>query len=300
MKSKLLSLTLLAAGLIGPVSVLSAQEAAVAPVRVSAVAAPDPAVEIKHLAQLFRTGDLAALAQALTPRSKWEAARAEFERKRNKPTSASDRAHFAEKMREITAPDAVDQLMAKIEPELVKARQQMPAMLLMGVGAMQFAINSTETELTDAQRDALRKAMPGIQQWVSSTDFLSADSMRRALTLLTDAARRTNITDIDQLKALPLEGVLERASPVLASAKEAVRIYGIDLDAVADSLRVEVLERGSDTARVRTTVTVFGAPVFAEHDLVLIEGHWYGKHATVDIDDMDDIGDLDEVADIAG
>lgn len=292
MKSKLLCLSLLAAGLIGPVPVVSALEAAPQPVRVASVSAPDPAIEIKRLAELFRAGDLAALAQAMTPRSKWEAARADFERKRNKPTSDADRADFAEKMRRITAPDAVDQIMAKVEPDLAKARQQLPAMLLMAFGAAQFAINSSESDLTEAQREALRSALPGFQKWATTTDFLSTDTLRRSLTQLTDAARRANITDLDQLKALPLEGVLERASPVLAAAKDAVRNYGIDLDAVADSLRVEVLQRGTDTARVRTTVTVFGAPVWAEHDLVLVEGHWYGKHATLDIDDIDDVAEL--------
>lgn len=286
MKTKLLCLALLAAGLIGPVATVSAQEIAASPARAASVVAPDPALEIKHLAQLFRAGDLASLAQALTPRSKWEAARLAFEKRRNKPTSEAERAHFAEKMREITAPDAVDQIMAKLEPEMAKARPQMAGMLLMGFGAAQLAINSTETDLTDAQREALRSAMPGLQRWAGTTDFLSTASMRRSLTLLTDAARRSGITDIDQLKALPLEGVLERASPVLAAAKEAARGYGLDLDAVADSLKVEVLERGHDTARVRTTVMLFGAPIWAEHDLVLVEGHWYGKHAQMELDEI--------------
>ncbi|WP_325280693.1 hypothetical protein [Tahibacter sp.] len=284
---KLLSLTLLAAGIIGPVSVVSAQEIAATPVRAASVSAPDPAIEIKRLGNLFRAGDLAALAQAMTPPSQWEAARTAFERKRNEPTSEHERARFAAKMQELTAPDAVDRMMSKLEPELVKARQQMPALLLMAFGAMQFAVNSTETKLTDAQRDALRQAIPGIQDWATTTDFLSTDTLRRSLTLLTDAARRTGITDIDQLKALPLEGVLERVNPVLAAAKEAVRNYGIDLDAVADSLKVDVIERRQDTARVRTTVTVFGAPVWAEHELVLVEGHWYGKHVQMELDDVE-------------
>lgn len=296
MKRKLLSLALLAAGLMGPVSIVTAQEVATSPIRAAVESAPDPASEIRHLAQLFRAGDLAALAQAMTPRSKWEAARSAFDRQRSKPTSETERAQFAEKLRRLTAPDAVDQLMLQLEPELAKARQQLPAMLLMGFGAMQLAVNSPETQLTDAQREALRSALPGIQRWAGTTDFLSAASMRRTLTLLTDAARRTGITDIDQLKALPLEGALGRANPMLAAAKEAVRAYGLDLDAVADSLRVEVLERGQDTARVRTTVTLFGAPVWAEHELVLVEGHWYGKHAQMDFDDdmdFDTAGELE-------
>ena len=129
----------------------------------------------------------------------------------------------------------------------------------------------------------LQAALPGVQQWASSTDFLSSATMRQALTLLVDAARRTGINDLDQIKALPLEGVLDRATPVLAAAKQAVRLYGLDLDAVADSLQVEVLEIDTERARVRTTVTLFGAPVWHEHDLQLVEGRWYGKHAAIQI-----------------
>lgn len=286
MKTRLLSLTLLAAALAGPGAAFAAPADAVATTAATTQAAPDPAIEIKQLAQLFRAGDVSGLAQALTPRSRWEAARTAFETQRHKPTSAEERARFAEKIQRLTAPDAVDQIMAKLEPEMAKARPQLPGMMLMGFGALQVAINSPETELTEDQRQALRSAMPAVQQWAATTDFLSAATARRALTTLTDAVRRMGITDIDQLKALPLEGVLERAGPLLTAAKDAARNYGLDLDAVADSLRVDVLERGQTTARVRTTVTVFGAPVWAEHELVLVEGHWYGKQVQLELDDV--------------
>ena len=75
--------------------------------------------------------------------------------------------------------------------------------------------------------------------------------------------------------------MLHRAGTVLTAAKQAVRLYGIDLDAVADSLHVEVLAIDGETARVRTTITLFDAPVWAEHDLVLVEGRWYGKQAMI-------------------
>ncbi|TDR42002.1 hypothetical protein DFR29_10958 [Tahibacter aquaticus] len=289
MKMKLLSLALLTAGLVGTVSSLHAQDNAPPAARAATVAAPDPAQEINNLVRLFRAGDLAALAQAMTPRSKWEAARAAFEAQRRKPVSEADRARFAEHIQQLTAPDAVDQLMRKIEPELVKARPQMPGMLLMAFGAAHVAVTSPDSDLTDAQRKALQSVLPGMRLWASNTDFLSSASMRHALTLLSDAARRTGITDVEQLKALPLEGVLERAGPMLAAAKEAVRTYGIDLDAVADSLKVDVLALGTDSARVRTTITVFGAPVWAEHELVLIEGHWYGKYALAEIDNLEEL-----------
>jgi len=213
------------------------------------------------------------------PASKWEEAKLMWELHRLEPIDAEDQAEFAEKLAKITAPDAVDTLMAEIEPKLVEARPQQAGALLMAFGAAQMAINSPESELTDEQRAALQSGLPGFQAWAASTDFLDSATLRDALTLLTDAARRTGLTSLEQIRALPLEGLLDRARPVLAAAKDAVQLYGIDVDAIADSLQVDVLENDGRTARVRTTVTLFGAPVWHEHELVLVEGRWYGKHA---------------------
>lgn len=280
MKTRLISLTLLVGGFVGAMAPLQAAEPSRATAAVN-TAIPDPAQQIEELARLFRAGDLAALAQAVVPPTQWERLKLVYEVKRLEPISDEDRAEFGEKLARVTAPDAVENLMAEIEPELEKARPQVPGALLMGFGAMQLAVASPESELSEEQREVLQAALPGIQHWASATDFLSSATMRDALTLLTDAARRAGIQNLDQLKALPLEEVLHRAGTVLAAGKDAVRLYGIDLDAVADSLRVEVLSIDGETARVRTTITLFDAPVWTDHDLVLVEGRWYGKEAMI-------------------
>jgi hypothetical protein len=287
MKAKLLIIAMMAAGAVTPMSLLLAATPATAVSSVAATA-PDPARHIEEAARLFRAGDVAGLARALVPPSKWAQAQAAYELHRLEPTSDADRAEFAEKLARITAADAVDTLMAEFEPKLEEARPQAAGALLMAFGAMQMAVNSPESKLTEDQRLVLQAALPGIQQWASTTDFLNSQTLRDALTLLTDAARQTGIDSIDQLKALPLEGVLDRARPVLAAAKDAVQLYGIDLDAVVDSLQVDVLENDGARARVRTTVTLFGAPVWHEHELVLVEGRWYGKQAALHFDHHDD------------
>lgn len=285
MNGKLISLTLLIAGLVGATSPLLAKDAPPSPPRVAKATTPDPARHVEDVARLFRAGDLSALAQALLPPAQWELLRLNYELKRLEPISDEDRAKFAEKIARVTSPDAVDVLMAEIEPELEKARPQAAGALLMGFGAMQMAVASPDSDLTDEQRAALESALPGIQHWASTTDFLSSSTMRNALTLLTNAARNAGISDIDQLKAMPLEDALVRAGTVFAAAKDAARLYGVDLDAVADSLRVEVLSNDGLTARVRSTVIVFDAPVWTEHELVLVQGRWYGKHAVTHLND---------------
>lgn len=273
MKAKILSLALLAAGLAGAAPDLLAASATPA----AAIAVPDPAQQMQEWARLFRQGDLRALAQAMTPAGKWEEARLMYELKRLDEVSDQDRAEFAEQIEKITAPDAVERIMAELEPQLVEARAQWPNAMMMGIGAANFALASPETKISDEQRLMLQTALPGVQQWVSSTDFLSADRLREALELLTDAARATGIDELDDLNSLSLEEALDRASPVLTAAKKAARLYGVDLDAMADSLQVEVIAMEGDTAQLRSTVQVFGAPLWHEYEVRLVEGRWYPK-----------------------
>jgi hypothetical protein len=282
MKTRWLSFALVAAGFAALAVPLMAPQAATAPApRATAVGVPDPARQIEALVPLFRSGDVAALVQALVPPAHWEEARLAYELQRLEAASDSERARFGEQIERLHAPDAVDQLMAEIEPKLEQARPQAPGAVMMAFGAIHVAIASPESKLSDEQRAAIRNALPGVQRWAAGTDFLSSTTMREALGLLVDAARRTGITDLDQLKAMPLETAFDHAGAIFVAAKEAVRLYGLDLDAIVDTLRVELLAIDGDTARVRTTVTVFGAPLWADHELVLVEGRWYGRQAVL-------------------
>ena len=278
MRCRLISIVLVAV-LAGSSAVVAAPAPAIAhQVATSAsTGVPDPAALIYDMARLFRAGDVAGLVHGLVPPTKWEEFRLAYELQRLQPISDRKRAEFQEKIGRFSSAGAVDDLMAEIEPKLVEARPKMSGALLMGFGAMQMAIHSPDSNLTDEERASLVAALPSIQSWASSTDFLSSETMRTALTLLTDATRATGITTLDQIRALSLDDLLFRAAPVLSAAKEAVRLYGVDLDAVVDSLQVEVLSIDGDKATVRTTVAVFNAPLSTDHELELIEGRWYIK-----------------------
>ncbi len=281
MKTKLLTLSLLCAGLIGVAQPILALDGPSASSAIASSAAPDPAQQIRDASRKLRSNDLAGLISALVPPAKYQQMRDAYELARIKPTTAEDRAKFDQEYAKLVGPDAVNTLMAEIEPKLEEARPQAAGAVMMGIGALQMAVTSPDAELTDAQRAALRAALPGLQQWVTTTDFLSSQSMRQALTLISNAARNTGVANLDQLKMLSFEELLAKAGSVLAASKQAVRIYGLDLDEIVDSIQVQVLAIEGETARVRTTVTVFDAPVATEHDLVLVDGRWYDKDAAV-------------------
>ncbi|MBD8526689.1 hypothetical protein [Pseudomarimonas arenosa] len=279
MKQKLLSIALVAAGALAASSPFWAEPTQAASAYSASTNAPDPARQIQDWARLFRTGNVPALARAVVPESRWDQLVAAYELQKLHPLSERDRAQYAEKISRLTAPDAVEQLMVEIEPKLEEARPQAPGALMMGMGALQLAATSPESELTDEQRQALQNAIPGIQDWANRTDFLDSTTMRQALGLITEAARRARLDNLDEIRGLPLEAALDRASTMLAAAKQATRLYGLDLDQIADSLTVDVLEMHGESARVRTTIVLFDAPVSFEHDLELVEGRWYGKEA---------------------
>lgn len=284
MNRTLMSLAL-AAALALPALPAPAQPLAVAPMAAATAIAPDPAHQLRELAQLFRAGDLAGLVRAALPPDQWDALQSAYELAKLRPTDEEASAAFAEAVQRYTGPGAVDELMARIEPELDRVRPQAPGAIQMAIGGLQMAIAAPEAKLSDEQREALAAALPALQQWASGTDFLDPHTLRQALALVTDAARRTGIVDLEQLKAMSLAGLLDTAGSVFAAGKDAVRLYGLDLDAIADSLQVEVLEMTGDTARVRTTVTVFGAPLWHEHELVLVDGRWYGKDMLIKFHD---------------
>jgi hypothetical protein len=239
-------------------------------------------VQLQDLVRQFRSNDLAAIVRGSLPPAHYQTLLDKYEEARSKPISDKDRADFAEGLQKLIAPDAVDQLMAEIEPKMRERAVQSEGMILMGLGAMNMAVTSPDSDLTEEQRAMLKRALPGIEAWVIETDFFSVDTLRQALTLVADAARRTGISDLDQIRMLSFEQLLAHGGRMLGAGKQAVKLYGIDLDAIVSTARMEVLEVEGDEARVRTTVTVFDAPLHFEQSLVLVEGRWYTKEAARD------------------
>ena len=294
MRSTMLTLSLLACLGLAPQTLPAQTPATVA---ITAVAAADPSVQLQDLVRQFRSNDLTAIVRGSLPPAHYQTLLDKYEEARSKPISDKERADFAEGLQKLIAADAVDQLMAEIEPKMRERAVQSEGMILMGLGAMNMAVTSPDSDLTEEQRAMLKRALPGIEAWVIETDFFSVDTLRQALTLVADAARRTGISDLDQIRMLSFEQLLAHGGRLLGAGKQAVKLYGIDLDAIAASARVEVLELNGETARVRTTFTVFDAPLHFEQTLVLVEGRWYTQEAASEWNAQVEI-ELDGEADV--
>lgn len=281
MKTPMLSLSLLGALALGSSLLVSQPVSAQVAPMLAASAAADPAQHVRDVVDALRRNDLPALVQAALPPQQYREAVDGWEKLRLSPTSEEDRAEFEAALQKWTAADTVDRVMAEIEPKLRERAVQSEGMVLMGLGAMHMAVNSPDSELDEEQRTMLKAALPGIENWVIATDFFDPATLRQALSLLVDAARGTGISSLDQIKMLSFDQALRRAGQMLTAGKQAVKLYGLDLDAIIASTRVELIEREGERARVRATVTAFNAPISTELELSLVEGRWYSSEALV-------------------
>jgi hypothetical protein len=238
---------------------------------------PDPAQQYRDMTRMLRNNDLASLVRIALPAGQYQALQTGFNTKRQVPINDANRKEFAESWGTMIAPNAVELWMDNAKPKLEQARQQLPAALMMGMGALQMAVYSKDNELTDAQRSALQTALPNIQSWLNEADFLSESKLREVALIITTAARRTGIARLEDVQALNFDQALAKADGLLQAAKQSANVYGLNVDAILDSLRVTTLTNDGKNARIKTTITLFGADIDHEQELVLLEGRWVGK-----------------------
>lgn len=249
-----------------------AEKAAMQAVAPAATAAAAMDAQIKA----FRSNDLKALLEAALPAAEIERMRSEWDKNRAEPITDDDRAEFADSWGKITAADGVDKIMAEMEPQLAAMKPQLAGMIAMGQGMATMTI-AESTDLTDAQKAQATAFMNGLSGWLTKTDFADAALMRKSLTALADGLRATGITKLDDIKALSFDEMLAKFGPAVGGIKNALAAYGFSLDAIADSVKTEVVSETGDSAKLKVSYALFDAPMSFESEMQKVDGKWYGK-----------------------
>ena len=120
MKSSRLSMSLLFVGLISALNPAFAQERVTAVSRSVSQSVPDPALQIRDLARVLRSNDLAGLVNALVPPSQYQVMRQAYELHRLQPITPEERTKFSEGIAKLIDANAVDKFMLEIDPKLVE------------------------------------------------------------------------------------------------------------------------------------------------------------------------------------
>jgi len=254
-------------------------------------AAPDlsqtgtPDGAIAAAVQSLKAGDMKSLVESQVPPSHMEKLRTEWKADMAKdPPSDEEKKEFADQMAELTASDAEDKIMAKLEPELVKFETemapQMPLMIGMGKGLAANGLQENK-ELTQEQKDQAVKSIDALAKWVQETNFTDRAKVKAAVSKVVASARELNLKTLDEARALSFDDAMVKGSIALRGFKQVLDVYGFSLDKMLDSVKTEVVSQTDAAAKVKVSYQLFEQPMSFETELVKVDGRWYGKQ-TID------------------
>jgi hypothetical protein len=245
----------------------------------SAGATPDGAINaaVDHL----RSGDFAQFVIAALPPAEVERMRADWKNAmQGDPPGEEETRDFRESLANMNDPEAVDVLMAKLEPRLVKFETEtaplMPTAIEVGRGLLLSGIEKNGT-LTAEQKAEAVAMVDAIENWVTRTPFTDRARVREAVTHLVESARALEISELDQLRALTLDEALAKGGIAWAGARKALGVYGLSIDEALANTRAETVKTDGDTATVRIRSQFLGKPISANVEMVRVDGRWYGK-----------------------
>lgn len=228
----------------------------------------------------IRNGDFDGLMRAELPPVDYQAWRADWQKARaaEPAPSAEDRQKFADLMQKLTAPGAEERLHAQIKPALEQfhARRSQDAPMLIGIlqAAGQNVVNTT-AGLSASQKQAAAQALDALAAWAQRTDFSDDAKSRKAIAALCATARQLDLKTLDQARALDYTATMQKYGEAWNGLKPLLKVYGLDVDASFDSVKLETLSDDGQHARVRETFDFAGQPIVVETSLIKQGDHWY-------------------------
>lgn len=195
---------------------------------------------VNAYADALRRNDIRHLVELALPKTQLETIRSNFAKLRDSTIDEADRKRFNEHFAPLLAPDAVDKIMAELEPKLAEAKPQLAGLVSMGTGAMQLSIS--ESALSESEKTAANKVIASLQAWAGKVDLADPKRARRAVSALVDAAKALEVRTPEEVAALSYEQLLDKFGICFAGFKKALLAYELDLDATLASVRAKDLD----------------------------------------------------------
>ena len=247
----------------------------------------DPVEAVEAMASALRENDLVRYSHLSLPpdlharsAALWDRRMAEAE-----PASPEDAEKYDRLMARLLAPDAEQDLARDMDQQLAKLEQeiggQWPLMQATATIFLNAAIQAN-TDLTEDEKNHGTEVATRLIDWADPALFTDRERGRRAIGVAVDTAQALQLPTLAEVRALPREPAMEKAGIALAGAKDLLRIYDLDLDAMLAGVAAELVAAEGDTARVRVSYPLQGKTVAFEMDMVRRDGAWYGAAAIRD------------------
>lgn len=240
-----------------------------------------PEAAIQDEVRLIRAGDFAGFWKHSLPAADYATLRTDWPREHaGQAPSAEDRAQFAAKMQELTAPGAEDKLYAEARPKLAQLQQQysdqLPVMLGIGQGIARTAIDQSHG-MTAAQKKQANDVLDVIVPWAQQQSWFDQAKAKQAIASLAATARKLDLKSADQLQAMDFDTAMRKYSTGYLGLRDVLAIYGLSLDQALDSVKVTTLENAYGYARVKIDYVLLGKPLSTESTLMQQDGRWYSE-----------------------
>jgi uncharacterized protein (DUF1810 family) len=237
-----------------------------------------PAETTTEMMRAFKNNDLRGIMKIALPDADYKKMATEWETKRKEPMTDQQKKEFVDGLAKLTGPTAIDDIMREVEPKLAEMKAQMPMMIGAGVAMGQQSIQANE-KFTPAQKEQATAVLNAMQGWAMKTDFSDPARLRKALTEFANAAKASKITALDQVAQLNFDQLLDKGSVMIGGFKGAMRAYDFNMDEMMNSYKAEQISMSGDTAKIKTTMTMFGQAITSESEMIKVDGRWFSKES---------------------
>jgi len=241
-----------------------------------------PEAAVQSSIDLLKAGDFDGLWKHALPPEDYANMRADWDRQRADadPVSADERARFDEAMQKLTAPDAETQLYAELEPKLAameeQYKDQLPVMISVGQALLKSGVTQS-TNLSEQQKNQANAMIDVVVPWAQQTAWFDKDKARQAINVAAATARKLELKDPDQLRAMEFDAAMGKFSTGYAGLKQILAIYGLSVDEALDSVKLTQVSNSDGHAVVKIDYTLLGQPLSTESKLVEQDGRWYSE-----------------------
>lgn len=174
----------------------------------------------------------------------------------------------------LSADDAEASLQATFDRQFANAAAELrQTATALGLFAVQFI--QQHGEYSEAEREHLGQVIAALSAWAADAPLADRGRATQSIALLTVAARRAQLDSPEDFARAGIDDALHRLMPVVAAGKQAMKLYGLDLDADLSAMEVALQAQTGDTAKVRLQYRLAGTPIDAVVDVERREGRWY-------------------------
>jgi len=184
-------------------------------------------------------------------------------------------AQYPEVLAALSADHAHADLMAVFDQQLAGAEADLQQSALMLSAFMVQFIQHQGSAYSESERAHYSALVTAAGQWAASAPLADRERAGEALDILMAAARKSRLDGDAAWMDAEMEQTLHRIAPMLAAFKQALALYGLEIDSMLTGADVQLHSRSGDTAQVQMRYRLGESTITAMIPVLQIDGRWY-------------------------